>query len=120
MSKSDTAMRKLCKKLGEKYTITVIDWEKVIYRDFGNGFNIEISGVHTSSPTKKANIYLWFGERLIVNSIFGVSREKIGETADKLLAISESLINGGYDNDTKLYELLNNQNARKILREKIG
>ena len=57
MSKLDTVQRELCRKLGDEYRIMRIDYEKVIYRDFGNGFNVEISGTHTTSEKKKATIY---------------------------------------------------------------
>ena len=56
MSKRDTMIRALCKSLGVDYRVTTIDLERVIYRDFGNGFNVEISGMHTSSM-KKPNQY---------------------------------------------------------------
>lgn len=52
MSKRDTMIRALCKSLGVDYRVTTIDLERVIYRDFGNGFNVEISGMHTSSMKK--------------------------------------------------------------------
>ena len=55
MSKRDTMIRALCKSLGVDYRVTTIDLERVIYRDFGNGFNVEISGMHTSSMKKKGN-----------------------------------------------------------------
>ena len=53
MSKRDTMIRALCKSLGVDYRVTTIDLERVIYRDFGNGFNVEISGMHTSSMKKR-------------------------------------------------------------------
>ena len=56
MSKRDTMIRVLCKSLGDDYRVTTIDLERVIYRDFGNGFNVEISGVHTTSEKKKATL----------------------------------------------------------------
>lgn len=62
MSKRDTMIRALCKSLGVDYRVTTIDLERVIYRDFGNGFNVEISGMYTSSMKKKATIYLWYGD----------------------------------------------------------
>lgn len=64
MSKRDTMIRALCKSLGVDYRVTTIDLERVIYRDFGNGFNVEISGMHTSSMKKKATIYLWYGDTM--------------------------------------------------------
>ena len=45
MASKDTAIRALCRSLGKEYRVCTIDFEPVIYRDFGNGFNVEISGV---------------------------------------------------------------------------
>ena len=60
MSETPTKhMRELCEKLGSQYCIKDIDDEKVIYRDFGNGFDIEISGANTASLRKTVTIYLW-------------------------------------------------------------
>lgn len=41
-------LKSLCRQLGPEYRVTVIDLEYVINRDFGNGYDIEISGVNTS------------------------------------------------------------------------
>lgn len=38
------SLPELKKALGENYSIRTIDLEKCLYRDFGNGFNVEISG----------------------------------------------------------------------------
>ena len=54
MSKRDYSIRALAKKLGKDYRVTVIDLEPVVYRDFGNGFNVEISGLYTTSKLRKA------------------------------------------------------------------
>ena len=77
-------IRALCKSLGVDYRVTTIDLERVIYRDFGNGFNVEISGMHTSSMKKKATIYLWYGDQLwkvnhkLVKNFFFISVVKKG------------------------------------------
>lgn len=65
MSKRDQALRSLVKELGADYCIRTIDGEPCPYRDFGNGFNVEVSGMHTSSMRKTANIYLWFSDECI-------------------------------------------------------
>ena len=89
MSKRDTMIRALCKSLGVDYRVTTIDLERVIYRDFGNGFNVEISGMHTSSMKKKATIYLWYGdtmtECIIVKTVRDIPRELIGENVEELM-----------------------------------
>ena len=99
MSKRDTMIRALCKSLGDDYRVTTIDLERVIYRDFGNGFNVEISGVHTTSEKKKATLYLWFGdtmtECIIVKTVRDIPREQIGESVEELLKYSNLLIAQG-------------------------
>ena len=63
MTNRDTAIQALCRKLGKEYSVTTIDFERVIYRDFGNGFNVEISGMHTTSKRRKAILYLLVWEQ---------------------------------------------------------
>ena len=109
MSKRDTMIRALCKSLGVDYRVTTIDLERVIYRDFGNGFNVEISGMHTSSMKKKATIYLWYGdtmtECIIVKTVRDIPRELIGESVEELMKYSNLLIAQGYDSYDKLFRL---------------
>lgn len=50
-------IEKVRQYLGEPYTITMIDGEEVIYRDLGNGFDFEVSGVRTGSETY--SLYVW-------------------------------------------------------------
>ncbi len=38
-----STQRKLCRSLGPDYEIKLFDLEYVIYRDFHNGFDIEVS-----------------------------------------------------------------------------
>ena len=45
--------------LGEPYTITIIDLEYVIYRDLGNGYDFEVSGLNNSRKSFSAKIYVW-------------------------------------------------------------
>lgn len=107
MSKKDTVQRELCKSLGSDYRITCIDLEPVIYRDFGNGFNVEISGTYTTSKNKPATIYLWYGDKifncLIVKKVLNVARENIHEVVEDLLEYSNELLEKGYDSEDKLY-----------------
>lgn len=37
MKTRDTSIRALAKQLGQDYRVMVIDFEPVVYRDFGNG-----------------------------------------------------------------------------------
>ena len=85
MSETPTKhMRELCEKLGSQYCIKDIDDEKVIYRDFGNGFDIEISGANTASSRKTVTIYLWKNKRIIVKTLENVQQYNIGDRVEEL------------------------------------
>lgn len=106
MSSRNTAQRALCKKLGSEYRVCNIDMEQVIYRDFGNGFNVEISGTYTTSERKPATIFLWFGSHFVIRVKRDIPRDKIGENVEELLAYSEDLIKQGYNDRASLWKLL--------------
>lgn len=96
MNKCDTKQNDLLKSLGPEYSIRYIDFERVIYRDFGNGFNVEISGMHTANEHKMATIYLWHGESFIVTSICKVARSDIADVVDKLYVISCDMLQSNH------------------------
>lgn len=108
------SLRELKRTLGAEYQIRTIDWEKCLYRDFGNGFNVEVSGCSRANRKGAATLYLWFGDHaydcLIVKTVRDVGRsaEAIGEAVDNLRDYSSSLIAHGYDSRDKLYHLKNN------------
>lgn len=95
--------------LGENYSIRTIDLEKCLYRDFGNGFNVEISGCSRANRKCPATLYLWFGDRapdcIIVKTVRDVGRsaEAIGEAVEKLYVCSEQLIANGYADRDRLF-----------------
>ncbi len=98
MASRDSCIRALAKKLGKEYRVTIIDFEHVVYRDFGNGFNVEISGMYTTSKKKKATLYLWDGETLgacVVKITSDVARDDIGTEVEKLYEYSKFLIEAG-------------------------
>ena len=97
--KPTTHMRKLCKCLGAKYSIRVIDFERVIYRDLGNGYDIEVSGMNTTSLRKKATIYLWKNKKIIVRGLKGVSQDSIDKYVEELKNFAESLTEKDFDSD---------------------
>ena len=111
MAKRDVMQNALCKNLGNEYKIYIIDCERVIYRDFGNGFNVEISGTHTCKANKMANIYLWFEDGLIVQTVQNVERAAIGMVVDELFNLSQSLIKKGYTTRNALFEMLHSQSC---------
>ena len=102
MSKSDTKQNALCKSLGPEYRIRTIDLERCIYRDFGNGFDVEISGTHTTSNRKTATVYLWYvPEKITVKRVSGVKQSEIGKVVDELYQFSQKLLRKGItDRDT--------------------
>ncbi len=108
------SIKELLKQLGKDYRITHIDWEKVLYRNFGNGFNVEISGVSRANRRKPATIYLWFGETaptcLIVKTVRDVGRSAaaIDSAVESLFEYSEELIAAGYTDRNRLFKLINN------------
>ena len=84
------SISQICKSLGKEYRVVDFDLEKCIYRNFGNGFDIEISNIGSSTSKKPVNIYLWFGDKaqghLIVRSVIGITRsaECISEVVESL------------------------------------
>ena len=84
-------LRELRRQLGDKHEITIIDLEHVIRRDFGNGYDVEISGVNTSSHKRKANLYVWKDKQHIVEKVFRVSQDDIGNVVDGLYEKYKSL-----------------------------
>jgi hypothetical protein len=108
------SLRELKRTLGSDYRIRTIDWEKCLYRDFGNGFNVEVSGVSRANRKGAATLYLWFGDHaydcLIVKTVRDVGRsaEAIGEAVNDLCEYFNSLIAHGYDSRDKLFHLKNN------------
>lgn len=100
------SLKELKLTLGEKYTIHTIDWKKCLYRDFGNGFNVEISGCGRANRKDSATLYLWYGEHacecLIVKTFRDVDRsaEEIDAACEDLYKYSQSLIAHGYDSVT--------------------
>ena len=101
MASRDSCIRALAKKLGNEYRVTVIDFEHVVYRDFGNGYNVEISGMYTTSKKKKATLYLWDGETIgarVVKIVSDVAQDDIGKKKKKMYEYSKSLIEKGNNN----------------------
>lgn len=108
MPSKNSCIKALCNSLGAEYCVREIDLEPVVYRDFGNGFNVEISGVYTTSTKKKATIYLWHGDRppacIIVKTVRDVERENIHKAVEELLKYSNSLLAQGLDTRDKLFK----------------
>ena len=105
MSACDTAQNALCKRLGAEYSIITIDLERVIYRDFKNGFDVEISNTHTTSKRKRANIYLWYDKRIMVKCVRGIPFDNIGIEVDKLYIYTCNLYRNHNINRATMYNV---------------
>ena len=99
------------KALGKDYSIMVIDLERCLYRDFKNGFNVEISGIGRANRKTPLTLYLWFGYQsgsfILLKSVGNVERppEAIAEATDALKDYAEGLIARGYDTRERLWNL---------------
>lgn len=92
MSNKFSSIRALAKRLNNGYVVTTIDFEPVLYKCFKNGYNVEISGVYTTSRNKKATIYLWDSERSgcrMVKMVSDVAQEDINRVVEELRQYSE-------------------------------
>lgn len=80
MIKSTTKkIKDTCSFLGPEYTVKSIDHENVIYRDLGNGYDFEISGLDNKSPRFHATLYIWSTK----------NTNKIVETVDDLNSLED-------------------------------
>ena len=108
------SIKKLKEALGGDYKIREIDWERCLYRDFGNGFNVEISGVSYANHRRPATVYLWFGDGLCNSLIVKVARD-VGRSADAIASVvdslydySQELIANGCSDGDSLYKHIHN------------
>ncbi|WP_195376744.1 hypothetical protein [Anaerotruncus rubiinfantis] len=61
--------------LGDPYVVTSIDLEDVIYRNLGNGYEFEVSGIRTIDST--CSLYVWSeNPRQIVGIYRGIKGRK--------------------------------------------
>ena len=58
LSPSSKYIVELCDKCGQGYILKNIDFEQCVYKDFGNGYDVEISLV--SKRGMLASIYVWY------------------------------------------------------------
>ncbi|WP_315069675.1 hypothetical protein [uncultured Clostridium sp.] len=52
-------IKDICADLGKPYIIKAIDLENVIYRDLGNGFDLEISGLDNQKKSFNVTLFVW-------------------------------------------------------------
>ena len=96
--------------LGPRYSIRNIDWEDCLYRDFGNGFTTEVSGLSKPERIGPAIVYLWFGTDDNIERPFPVKMYKevgrtiaeVEEAIVKAWEYSEELVKQGLNSAEKL------------------
>lgn len=59
-------LKAICEKLGNQYSIRLFDLEQVIYRDFGNGYDVEVSGLNHNNEKFNATIYVWNKKKPVI------------------------------------------------------
>lgn len=104
-------LKRLEKEIGDKYRICIIDFEPCLYRTFGNGFNVEVSGCNTTKRKTKASLYLWFGEginSIQVKSVHDIERtaNAIDKAVEELYTYSQRLLEQGYNNRDKIFDMI--------------
>jgi len=105
-------IHQLKKQLGPECRICTIDLERCLYRDFGNGFNVEVSGANSRRKGHKVTLYLWYGDKapdcLIVKTLRDVERtaDAIAGEIDRLKEYSNGLILHGYNNRNAIFTML--------------
>ena len=115
-------LKRLEKEIGDEYYICIIDFEPCLYRKFGNGFNIEVSGCNTTKRNTKASLYLWFGEginSIQVKSVHGIERvaNAIDKAAEELYDYSQNLIEQGYNSREKIVDMIWNNKPKPTNNE---
>ncbi len=88
-AKPSKHIKQLCEELGPLYSVQTIDREYVIYRDFGNGFDVEICSMDTGGFRKLATLYLWYQKTRIVKTIYDVHQNGISDHIDELYALAQ-------------------------------
>lgn len=75
MKKATEQMRQLEAELGYKYTLMLIDEDWCLYRDLGNGYDIEINLKGTRRASLNATVHVWQvrDQLKVIRSIEGIS-----------------------------------------------
>lgn len=93
-------LTKLKNELGDDYHIRHIDLEQCLYRDFGNGFDVEISDIQRANQRHPVTLYLWFKgkeqpPRIVKSVDVDCTAASIAVAVDKLYVLSQKLITEG-------------------------
>ena len=86
MTKLERLLSELKREYCRDYRIRNIDYERCLYRDLGNGYDVELSEFNTHSKTHKGILYLWKDKNHIVKTV-----HDIPPTAEAIHSVVESL-----------------------------
>ncbi len=88
-------IREICKVLGSDYSIRVFDFENVIYRDLGNGYDFEVSKLDNRKKAVEATLYIWDNRKnIVIETISDIhSVEELKTVLDKSTAKYQSIAN---------------------------
>lgn len=80
-------LKDLCQSLGKEYRIISMDMERVIYRDFGNHFEIEVSRLNTNKKHPRGKIFIWKDKKTVIRTIRGIPKEQIADRLDEIASL---------------------------------
>ncbi len=86
MSRINVLLSELKRNYSRAYSIKTIDLERCLYFDFGNGYDVEISGANNRKRDHRLTIYLWKDKNRIVEKV-----ENVYPTAESIHSVVESL-----------------------------
>ena len=95
----------LCKSLGAKFYISVVDGERCICFDCGNKFDVEISGTNKTGKNNLAKLYLWYDARICVKYIFDVPYRNIRARVNELQQLVDKIISEGPIDESVLHSI---------------
>ena len=90
MSNVMDKIKRLCDELGEKYFVSFIDGADVICRDFGNGYDVEITGFYANTKHEALTICLWKDKTRLLKTIKDVPYRNVGDRAEELYRLTLS------------------------------
>lgn len=89
------SIKEVAQYLGAPYSIRVIDFEEVIYRDLGNGIDFEVSGVRSGHTAYTVYVWRTTPHKEIIGKYCGVKGpERLKDLLGYLSVIYQNLRDG--------------------------
>lgn len=77
-------LKDLCLSLGDRYRIVTFDFEPVVYRNFFNGFEIEVSRLNNNRKNPLGTIFIWKDKKDVIRAIRGIPKDRIKEKLEEI------------------------------------